>query len=372
MSPSAIETERPSEIDVDEVAARLRQQPGLAIIDVREPYEHASGCLPGAKLVPRLTLEERIEALVTDRSSHIVVYCESGVRSALAARQLLARGYPNVHSMRGGIAEWRRRGIACETPAAESTGVSLSAGQLARYARHLRLPEIGSEGQRKLLNARVLCVGAGGLGSPASLYLAAAGIGNLGIVDDDIVDLSNLQRQIIHTTARVGAKKVDSAEQTLNSLNPDTQVTKIAARLNAANVLSVLAGYDLIVDGSDNFNTRYLINDAALRLGKPVIHGAVQRFEGQLTMFACNGAPCYRCVFPQPPPAGAAPSCAEAGVLGVLPGVIGLLQATETIKWLLGIGDSLIGRLIVYDALSMRFTELKLRADPHCSACSLG
>jgi molybdopterin/thiamine biosynthesis adenylyltransferase len=302
------------------------------------------------------------------------------VRSRLAAQALAELGYTRVCSMRGGFAEWQRAGHAWIVPAGDGDGdgdgdgqsAPLSVEQATRYARHLRLPEIGVAGQRRLLAARVLCVGAGGLGSPASLYLAAAGVGTLGIVDADVVELSNLQRQVVHASDRVGMPKVDSAAQTLRALNPDVRVTRIAERLVAANALAILADYDVIVDGSDNFPTRYLVNDAALRLRKPVIHAAIQRFEGQLTMFAADGAPCYRCLFPRPPPAEAAPSCAEAGVLGVLPGVLGVLQATEAIKQVLGIGASLVGRLVTYNALSMSFTELRLRRDPACPTCGEG
>jgi sulfur-carrier protein adenylyltransferase/sulfurtransferase len=281
-------------------------------------------------------------------------------------------GYRNVASMRGGFVEWQRAGYTWAVPDSDAVSEQLSAEQNLRYARHLRLPEIGLAGQKKLLDARVLCVGAGGLGSPAGMYLAAAGIGQLGIVDDDVVEMSNLQRQILHTESRIGMPKVDSAAQTLSALNPDCRVTKIPERLTAANALTILADYDVIVDGSDNFATRYLINDTALRLAKPVVHAAIQGFEGQLTVFAASGAPCYRCLFPHPPPADAAPSCQEAGVLGVLPGVMGVLQATEAIKLILGLGDSLVGRLVIYDALALRFRELKMRRDPNCSVCSDG
>lgn len=362
------------EASVAEVAAWLLQAPAPVLLDVREADEHAAGILAGAVRLPRASIATRIGALVPEKHALIVAYCGSGVRSRLAAQALAELGYTRVCSMRGGFAEWQRAGHAWIVPAGDGDGqsVPLSVEQATRYARHLRLPEIGVAGQRRLLAARVLCVGAGGLGSPASLYLAAAGVGALGIVDADVVEFSNLQRQVVHASDRVGMPKVDSAAQTLRALNPDVRVTRIAERLVAANALAILADYDVIVDGSDNFPTRYLVNDAALRLRKPVIHAAIQRFEGQLTTFAADGAPCYRCLFPRPPPAEAAPSCAEAGVLGVLPGVLGVLQATEAIKQVLGIGASLVGRLVTYDALSMSFTELRLRRDPACPTCGEG
>ncbi len=355
-----------------EVAAWLQSQPPPVLLDVRDPDEHATGCLAGALLVPRALLATRVESLLPDRDVAVVVYCASGTRSALAVRSLAAMGYTRVRSLRGGIQAWQRAGHASIVPPADAAASPLSAAQAQRYARHLRLPEIGVEGQRKLKDARILCVGAGGLGSPACLYLAAAGVGTLAIVDDDVVDLSNLQRQILHASDRVGTAKVDSAAQTLEALNPDARVVRIRERLTTDNALGVLAGYDVIVDGSDNFATRYLVNDAALRLATPVVHAAIQRFEGQLTAFAGTGAPCYRCLFPQPPSADAAPSCEEAGVLGVLPGVMGVLQATEAMKLVLGIGESLFGRLITYDALSMRFSELRYRRNPECAACADG
>lgn len=364
------------ETSVAEVVAWLQQEPAPILLDVREPDEHAAGILAGALRLPRALIAMRIAELVPEKHGLIVAYCGSGVRSRLAAQTLAELGYTRVCSMRGGFTEWQRAGHAWVVPAGEGDGdgtsAPLSVEQATRYARHLRLPQIGVAGQRRLLAARVLCVGAGGLGSPASLYLAAAGVGTLGIVDADVVELSNLQRQVVHTSDRVGVPKVDSAGQTLRALNPDVRVTRIAARLGAANALAILADYDVIVDGSDNFATRYLINDAALRLRKPVIHAAIQRFEGQLTAFSADGAPCYRCLFPRPPPAEAAPSCAEAGVLGVLPGVLGVLQATEAIKQVLGIGESLVGRLVTYDALSTSFTELRLRRDPACPTCGEG
>ena len=360
------------EIDVAEVAARLQSGQRTVLVDVRDPDEHESGCLAGALLLPRALVARSIETLVPDKDTPVVAYCAVGIRSAMTAMTLVAMGYTQVWSMRGGFDEWQRSGHAWIVPAPDGEAAPLRTEQAARYARHLRLPEIGMVGQAKLLASRVLCIGAGGLGSPASLYLAAAGIGTLGIVDADCVELSNLQRQIVHTSARIGTPKVDSAAETLSALNPDVCVTRIRARLTAENALAILADYDVIIDASDNFATRYLVNDAALRLGKPVVHAAIQGFEGQLTVFAAAGAPCYRCVFPEAPPAEFAPSCQEAGVLGVLPGVLGVLQATEAIKLILGIGETLTGRLLSYDALSMRFSELGLRPDPECPACGSG
>jgi sulfur-carrier protein adenylyltransferase/sulfurtransferase len=366
---------RTSEIEAEEVAALLRSEGTPILIDVREPDEFATGVLDRALLVPRADLPSRIRSLLTESNGTVVVYCASGARSALATQTLLALGYSNARSMRGGIKRWRECGLPVVAPslgdqAADGAATALTSAQLERYARHLRLAEVGVAGQQKLLNARVLCIGAGGLGSPACLYLAAAGIGHLGIIDHDRVDLSNLQRQVVHNTARVGDPKVQSAATTLSALNPDVEISQHRLQLTAANAPNVLANYDIILDGSDNFPTRYLVNDAAARLGKPVVYGAVQRFEGQVSVFA--GAPCYRCLFPQPPPPDAAPSCQEAGVLGVLPGVIGMLQATEAVKLILGIGESLLGRLVLYDALTMRFSELKLAADPKCPTCGPG
>lgn len=357
------------DINVAELAAWLRRPTPPILLDVRDPDEQATGCIVDALLLPRALLESRIRALVPDQSTPVVAYCAGGARSDLAVQALHAMGYQQAFSLRGGFIEWQRAGFEWIVPAADFAPGQLTAEQNRRYARHLRLPEIGSTGQRKLLDASVLCVGAGGLGSPASLYLAAAGVGRLGIVDDDVVELSNLQRQILHTESRIGMLKIDSAAQTLTALNSDCHVTKIPERLTANNALTILADYDVIVDGSDNFATRYLINDTALRLAKPVVHAAIQGFEGQLTVFAATGAPCYRCLFPEAPPAGVAPSCQEAGVLGVLPGVMGILQATEAVKLILNLGDSLVGRFVIYDALALRFRELKMRRDPNCLMC---
>jgi molybdopterin/thiamine biosynthesis adenylyltransferase len=317
--------------------------------------------------LPRGFLELRIEAAAPDRARTLYLYCAGGTRSALAARALAELGYTDVRSLAGGFTAWRGAGL----PIAQATTGGLSEAQRARYSRHLLLPEVGEAGQAKLLAARVLLVGAGGLGSPASLYLAAAGVGTLGLVDDDVVDASNLQRQVVHTTERIGMPKVESAARTLTALNPDVSVIGHRVRLTADNALELLAGYDVVIDGADNFATRYLVNDVALRLGKPVVHASVFRFEGQLTVFPAAGAPCYRCLFPQPPPPGAAPSCQEAGVLGVLPGVLGVLQATEALKLVLGL-PTIAGRLLVWDAGRSRFRELTLRRDPRCPTCGDG
>ena len=337
-----------------------------AVIDVREADEHAQGMIPGTIHIPRGFLELRIERAVPDRAAPVVVYCASGTRSVLAARSLVELGYTNVRSLAGGFTGWKRAGLPWEQP------LALRPDQETRYSRHVLIPEIGVAGQLKLLGAKVLCIGAGGLGSPSSMYLAAAGVGTIGVVDDDVVDASNLQRQILHSTERVNTPKVESAEQTIRGLNPDVKVNKHRTRIDSSNALELIAGYHVIVDGADNFATRYLVNDAALRLGVPVVHASIFRFEGQITVFPGAGSPCYRCLYPQPPPPEEAPSCAEAGVLGVLPGIMGVLQATEAIKLVLGLGDTLAGRLLVYDALKTRFRELKLRRDPKCPTCGDG
>jgi molybdopterin/thiamine biosynthesis adenylyltransferase/rhodanese-related sulfurtransferase len=337
-----------------------------AVIDVREADEHAQGMIPGTIHIPRGFLELRIERAVPDRAAPVVVYCASGTRSVLAARSLVELGYTNVRSLAGGFTGWKRAGLPWEQP------LALRPDQETRYSRHVLIPEIGVAGQLKLLGAKVLCIGAGGLGSPSSMYLAAAGVGTIGLVDDDVVDASNLQRQILHSTERVNTPKVESAELTIRGLNPDVKVNKHRTRIDSSNALELIAGYHVIVDGADNFATRYLVNDAALRLGVPVVHASIFRFEGQITVFPGAGSPCYRCLYPQPPPPEEAPSCAEAGVLGVLPGIMGVLQATEAIKLVLGLGDTLAGRLLVYDALKTRFRELKLRRDPKCPTCGDG
>ena len=336
------------------------------LVDVREADEHAQGAIEGTVFIPRGFLELRIEKHAPDLDAPIVVYCASGTRSVLAARSLTELGYTNVRSLAGGFSGWKRAGLPWAQPQA------LRADQEARYSRHTMLPEVGLAGQLKLLASKVLCIGAGGLGSPSSMYLAAAGGGTIGVIDDDVVDASNLQRQILHATDRVGVAKVDSAETTLRGLNPDVKVDKHRTRITADNALQLIGGYDVVIDGADNFATRYLVNDAALRLGKPVIHASIFRFEGQITVFPASGSPCYRCLYPSPPPAEDAPSCAEAGVLGVLPGIMGVLQATEAIKLLLGLGTTLAGRLLLYDALKTRFRELTLRRDPACPTCGEG
>jgi len=367
MSPSGAEVLRQIKSRIDEVdPSRVRDQlgNGAVVIDVREPEEWGTGHIPGAKHVPKSFLESRIEG-AAGRDDHIILYCQSGNRSAWAARTLIDDlGYDNVESMTGGITLWKDRGYDVEQPR------TLTAEQRDRYSRHLLLPEVGIEGQQKLLDAKVLLLGAGGLGSPAALYLAAAGVGTLGIVDDDTVDLSNLQRQVIHSSERVGVAKVDSAEQTITALNPDVTVKKYPVRLGSENIMDILPGYDIVVDGLDNFPTRYLLNDASVRLQIPVVSAAILGFEGQLSVFKPYDGPCYRCLFPVPPPAELAPSCGANGVLGVLPGTMGLLQSTEVIKLILGEGESLIGRLLMYDALAARVTEVRVRRDPNCPICS--
>jgi sulfur-carrier protein adenylyltransferase/sulfurtransferase len=355
------------EVDPREVHDAVMNGNGRAplLVDVREQHEFEEGHIPGAVHVPRGHLESRIEGAAGDKSQPIVLYCASGNRSALAAHTLeRLLGYQDVASMTGGITLWKDRGFDVETPRA------LTAEQKSRYSRHLLLPEIGLEGQLKLLDAKVLLLGAGGLGAPTALYLAAAGVGTLGVVDDDVVDLSNLQRQVIHANDRIGVPKVDSAEQTINSLNPDVKVVKYQTRLDASNIMEIVEGYDVIVDGVDNFPTRYLLNDATVRLKTPVVSASILGFDGQLSVFAPYEGPCYRCLYPTPPPAELAPSCGANGVLGVLPGTMGMLQATEVIKLITGAGDPLIGKLLLYEALGATFTELKVRRDPECPICS--
>ena len=332
-------------------------------LDVREPDEYDQGAIPGAIHIPRGQLESGIEGRITDHNAEVVVYCAGGTRSAFAAQTLGQLGYTNVVSMDGGFNRWKDQGRVWQTPRV------LSAEQRNRYMRHLLLPEVGEAGQLKLLDSKVLLLGAGGLGSPAALYLAAAGVGTLGIIDMDVVDASNLQRQVLHNMDRIGDRKVDSAKKTLTALNPDVNVVTYDVRLGADNILDIIDGYDVIVDGTDNFPTRYLVNDASLLKRIPVVYGAIFRFEGQVSVFHPYEGPCYRCLLPEPPPAELAPSCAEAGVLGVLPGIIGSLQAMEAIKLLLGLGDPLVGRLMAYDALEESFRTFKLRRDPECPAC---
>ncbi|MGN6372540.1 MAG: molybdopterin-synthase adenylyltransferase MoeB [Solirubrobacteraceae bacterium] len=351
------------EVDPSEVHELLEE--GVTIVDVRETEELASGKLPGAKHVARSYLETRIEGIQPDRSAHIILYCASGNRSAYGARTLVQDlGYEHVQSMTGGITLWKDRGYEVEVPR------TLSSEQRDRYSRHLLIPEIGVEGQQKLLDARVLLLGAGGLGSPTALYLAAAGVGTLGIVDDDEVDLSNLQRQVIHSTQRIGIPKVDSAEESIHALNPDVQVVKYPVRLNAENIMEIISGWDVIVDGVDNFPTRYLLNDATVRLRIPVVSASILGFDGQLSVFKPYDGPCYRCLFREPPPAELAPSCGANGVLGVLPGTMGLLQATEVVKLILDIGEPAIGRLLLYDALAATLGEVRVHRDPECPICS--
>jgi sulfur-carrier protein adenylyltransferase/sulfurtransferase len=335
----------------------------IVLVDVREKIEWNDGYIPGAIHVPRGYLELQIEEEVPDKSKTVVLYCAGGIRSLMAGQTLKQMGYGDVISMSGGFGQWKGIGLPFVQPRL------MTDAQAKRYSRHLLVPEVGEAGQFKLLDSRVLLIGAGGLGSPAAYYLAAAGVGTLGIIDADVVEESNLQRQILHNTKRVGQYKAESARETIQALNPDVKVITYIERLDETNVARIIADYDVIIDGTDNFPTRYLLNDAALIANKPVVHGSVFRFEGQLTIFKPNEGPCYRCLYPEPPPPALAPSCAEAGVLGVLPGIIGLLQATETIKLLLGIGEPLVGRLLTYDALAGEFSELHLFRDPHCPAC---
>ena len=344
-------------------AAEAIARPGTVVLDVREPDEYEQGAIPGAVHLPRGHLESKIENQVADRSTPIVIHCASGVRSAFAAKTLQDLGFTDVVPMSGGFNKWKDEGREWVTPQ------TLSAEQRNRYQRHLLLPEVGEKGQQKLLESRALLLGAGGLGSPAALYLAAAGVGTLGIIDMDVVDDSNLQRQILHNVDRVGDRKVDSAKKTLTALNPDVNVVTYDVRLGADNILDIIDGYDVIVDGTDNFPTRYLVNDASLLKRIPVVHGSIFRFEGQATVFAPYNGPCYRCMIPEPPPAELAPSCAEAGVLGVLPGIIGSIQGMEAIKLLLDLGDPLIGRLLAYDALEESFRVFKMNRDPDRPAC---
>jgi len=349
-----------TEVEPDEAETRLNKS---IFLDVREPEEYDQGAVPGAVHLPRGILEFQVEGKLPDKEAPVVVYCAGGVRSAFAAQTLGALGYTDVVSLIGGFNRWKDEGRPWSAPA------TLTADQRNRYQRHLLLPEVGEVGQQKLLDSKVLLLGAGGLGSPAALYLAAAGVGTLGIIDMDVVDASNLQRQILHNLDRVGERKVDSAKKTLTAINPDVNVSTYDVRLGADNVLDIIDGYDVIVDGTDNFPTRYLVNDASLLKRIPVVHGSIFRFEGQVTVFDPYNGPCYRCLIPEPPPAELAPSCAEAGVLGVLPGIIGSIQALEAIKLVLDLGDPLIGRLLAFDALEETFRTFNVRRDPHCPAC---
>ncbi|HWH33870.1 MAG TPA: molybdopterin-synthase adenylyltransferase MoeB [Acidimicrobiales bacterium] len=351
--------------EVDTAEAEQAIARGATVLDVREPDEYEQGALPGAIHIPRGHLESQIENRVVDRATPLVVHCAGGTRSAFAAETLAQLGYTDVVSMAGGFNKWKDEGRAWSTPQ------TLTPEQRNRYHRHLLLPEVGEAGQQRLLEAKVLLLGAGGLGSPAALYLGAAGVGTVGIVDMDVVDESNLQRQILHNLDRVGERKVDSAKKALTAINPDVNVVPHDVRLGADNVMDVFAGYDVIVDGTDNFPTRYLVNDASLKSNIPVVHGSIFRFEGQATVFNPYVGPCYRCLFPQPPPSELAPSCAEAGVLGVLPGIIGSIQAMEAIKLILDLGDTLTGRILTYDAMDESFRTLRSRRDPACPACSI-
>ena len=349
-----------SEVD----AAGAQALDGALWVDVREIDEWEQGHLPGAVLVPRGNLESRIERIAPDKSQPVVLYCAVGARSAFSAKSLTDLGYTDVHSLAGGIEDWKRDGLEIVMPR------TLSPEKRARYSRHLLIPEIGEAGQLKLLDSRVLLIGAGGLGSPASLYLAAAGVGTLGIIDADIVDETNLQRQIVHSLDTLGAPKVDSAKRTIAALNPDVNVLTYGERLTSENIDRILDdGWDLIVDGADNFPTRYLVNDASVWHDIPVVHGSIYRFEGQVTVFKPHEGPCYRCLFPEPPPPELAPSCAEGGVLGVLPGIIGSLQTNEAIKLAAGVGEPLVGRLLLFDALSTEFSDVKIERRTDCPVC---
>ncbi|TXD31884.1 molybdopterin-synthase adenylyltransferase MoeB [Lujinxingia vulgaris] len=352
-----------TETDTDAVRALQTSDDPTVIIDVREREEFVDGHIEGAEFIPRGQLDLKIETAVPRRDTPIVLYCAGGTRSALAARSLQELGYSDVKSMAGGFTAWKRSGYPVHIPK------SMSPEQLTRYSRHLIIPEIGEKGQSKLLDSKVLLLGAGGLGSPVAMYLAAAGVGTIGLIDNDVVDRSNLQRQILHTDESVGTPKVESARARINALNPDVDVRTYETWLSSENVLEIFEGYDVVVDGGDNFATRYLVNDACVHLGIPNVHGSVYRFEGQVTSFVPHQGPCYRCLYPEPPPPELAPSCQEAGVLGVLPGVIGMLQAIEVIKLLVDVGEPLAGRLLTFDGLKSQFRELKLRRDPECSLC---
>jgi molybdopterin/thiamine biosynthesis adenylyltransferase/rhodanese-related sulfurtransferase len=352
------------EVDAAAASQLLESNEAPALVDIREQSEWDEGHIPGAVHIPRGNLESRIENAVPDRERPVILYCASGSRSAFGAKTLEELGYEHVSSLAGGFTEWKRNGFTTVLPR------TLEPEQRQRYSRHLLIPEVGEEGQLKLLESRMLLIGAGGLGSPSSLYLAAAGVGTLGIVDDDVVDATNLQRQIVHSTERLGDSKAESAKRTIEALNPDVTVQVFNERLTSENVDRILGeGWDVIVDGADNFPTRYLLNDASIWHGIPVVHGSIFRFEGQVTVFKPREGPCYRCLFPQPPPPELAPSCAEGGVLGVLPGIVGSIQANEALKLALGIGEPLVGRLLLLDALAPSFTEVSLRRDPDCPVC---
>jgi molybdopterin/thiamine biosynthesis adenylyltransferase/rhodanese-related sulfurtransferase len=350
------------ELTPEQAAAEIAAG-GVALIDTREPHEYEEAHIDGGRLVPPGLLEDEIESAVPDHDQRVLVYCRSGNRSAKAAEQMAGLGYGNVANVGGGILAWQEQGLPVITAA------GLTPEQRMRYSRHTLIPEVGVDGQVKLLNAKVLLIGAGGLGSPSALYLAAAGIGTLGIVDDDLVDESNLQRQVIHNTSRVGTPKTESARLTIEALNPDVKVVEHRTRLDAENILEIIKDYDILVDGADNFPTRYLLNDASVRLRKPVVSASILTFDGQISTFIPFEGPCYRCLYPTPPPAELAPSCSENGVLGVMAGIMGLLQANEVIKLVIGKGEPLVGRLLLFEALSTSFTELKVRRDPECPIC---
>jgi molybdopterin/thiamine biosynthesis adenylyltransferase/rhodanese-related sulfurtransferase len=351
--------------EIDEVdAAEAQARPEALFLDVREQDEWDEGHIPNAVHIPRGNLESRVESAIPEHDRELIVVCSAGNRSAFAAKTLEDLGYEDVSSLRGGFTDWKRNGFPVDT------AQGLSKEQRSRYSRHILIPEVGEDGQAKLLDSRVLLIGAGGLGSPAALYLAAAGVGTLGIVDDDVVDASNLQRQIIHSTEGLGTKKAESAKRVLEALNPDVKVLAFEERLTSENIERILAtGWDVIVDGADNFPTRYLVNDAAVFHSLPLVHGSIYRFEGQVTVFDPPTGPCYRCLFPEPPPPELAPSCAEGGVLGVLPGIVGSWQANEALKLLLGIGDTLSGRLQLIDALDASVAEIQIKKDPNCPVC---
>jgi sulfur-carrier protein adenylyltransferase/sulfurtransferase len=357
---------RASVREITPAEAETAAASGATILDVREESEWEQGFVSGARHISKSYIEQDIEAVVPDHATPVVLYCASGIRSLFAAQTLTEMGYSDVASMSGGFQAWKSGGRDWSQPTV------LSPEQKQRYSRHLLIPEVGAEGQARLLDSKVLFVGAGGLGAPAMLYMAAAGVGTIGIVDFDIVDASNLQRQIIHRTDRVGMRKVESAQMTISALNPDVTVKTYETMLGEDNVEELIAGYDLIFDGTDTFETRYTLNDAAVKARIPIVHASVFRFEGQLTVFKPYDGPCYRCLYPTPPPPELAPGCSVAGVLGVVPGVMGLLQATEGLKILLDIGDSLSGRLLIWDALDGAFSELQLQRDPSCPACGDG
>ncbi|MCL4434473.1 MAG: molybdopterin-synthase adenylyltransferase MoeB [Actinobacteria bacterium] len=350
------------EITPAEAEAKM-QDANVIFLDVREADEHEQGTIPGAHHIPRGFLELQVEGRIPDRSAEVIIYCAGGIRSALAAQTMQDLGFKSVSSLIGGFNRWKDEGRTWSVPKV------LTGEQRNRYHRHLLLPEVGEKGQQKLLESKVLLLGAGGLGSPAAMYLAAAGVGTLGIIDMDVVDASNLQRQILHNLDRIGDAKVDSAKRTITAMNPDVNVVPYDMRLGADNVVEIMGEYDLVLDGTDNFPTRYLVNDASLITGVPVVHGSIFRFEGQVTVFDPYKGPCYRCMVPEPPPPELAPSCAEAGVLGVLCGIIGSLEALEAIKMLLGLGDPLVGRLLSYDALEESFRTFKVKRDPSCPTC---